>query len=133
MTGYFLALLLSAAPSSAEDAIAPAEAAASTATVVVSTAALSGPELKRLRNSEIAALKKKQAAETAALTRSMKDAPRGEARRAMKELKVSHEKELAALKARHDGEKTVPAPESGSAEGEDGEAGKKAPSRGKGL
>lgn len=127
MTAYFLALLLSAAPAAAQDnAVAPAEAAASTAPVVLSTAALSGPELKRLRNSELAALKKKQAGETAALARSMKGRPRAEARAAMKTLKSSHEKELAALEARHGIKKSGPVLKDGAA-GVKGGGGEKKP------
>lgn len=128
MTAYFLALLLSAAPAAAQEGVAPAEGlAVSTAAIVVSTSALSAPELKRLRNSEMAALKKKQAAETEALARSMKGKPAAEARRAMKELKAAHEDQLAVLKARHGGKKYGPVLKDGAAGGGKGEGGEKRP------
>ncbi|KAF0127394.1 MAG: hypothetical protein FD189_141 [Elusimicrobia bacterium] len=127
MLGYILTVLLSAAPAEAQTAL-PAGLTVSTAPVAVSTAALSGPELKRLRNSEIAALRKKQAAEAGALARSLEGKPRSEAHGAMKELRTSHEKELAALKALLPGggnprpgeEKPGPAGKGGKAEGGDG-------------
>lgn len=113
MLGYTLVLLLGAVPAGAQVKREP-RAEVRAPAVAVSTAALSAPELKRLRNSETAALRKKQAAEAGALTRSLAGRPRAEAGRAMKELRASHEKELAALKARHLGggnEKKPPAPE----------------------
>ncbi|HOI41609.1 MAG TPA: hypothetical protein PK523_01570 [Elusimicrobiales bacterium] len=75
--------------------------AASTAAVTAGTAALSGPELKRLRNSEIAALRKKQEAELKELEVSLRDKPPGEAGRARRRLRAAHREDLSRLKARH--------------------------------
>ncbi len=104
MLGYTLVLILGAVQVRAQEKAAPAyEAPASTSAVAVSTAALSTPELKRLRNSETAALRKRQAAELEALRLSLKGKGTAAARAAEKDMKASHQSELAALRARHEG------------------------------
>lgn len=127
MLGYALVLLLGAVPVRAQEKAAPpAEAAApaaavSSAPVAVSTAALSAPELKRLRNSETAALRKRQAAELEALRLSSRGKGAAAARAAEKDMKASHQRELAALKARHEGGAAGPAAgQGGSGAGETG-------------
>lgn len=91
---------VSTAAATAATAGTPA-VAASTAAVTAGTAALSGPELKRLRNSEIAALRKKQEAELKELEVSLRDKPPGEAGRARRRLRAAHREDLSRLKARH--------------------------------
>ncbi|HBE88383.1 MAG TPA: hypothetical protein DDW67_04500 [Elusimicrobia bacterium] len=120
--------MLAAAPVGAQDkAVPPAGSAVSTATVAVSTAALSGPELKRLRNSEIAALRKRQAAEMEELRLSLKGKSPADARKAVNELRAGHDKEMAALGARHGAKKTGPVLKGGPAGGVEGEKGKRPP------
>lgn len=134
MTAYLLAILLGAAPApaSAEDAMRQGVPVRPAATVAISTSALSGPELKLLRNSEAAALRKRQAEESEALRRSLGGRPAAEARRAMNELKASHEKELAALKARHrEGARGPAAGKGAAAAGEPGGTGGKPAAAGK--
>lgn len=102
MLGYLMVIIFSGAPAAAQEKAPPPAVSVSSSAVAVSTAALSGPELKRLRNSRIASLRKKHAAEIRALENSMKGRPASETRREIKKLRAAHERALAGLKAGHE-------------------------------